>query len=92
MKIDEREFLLAKSLVPGDWFAVVSVPVQFGDDLSCWDGIWLRIADPSLDVGATYVPAANMISGEIKAVPSAAQVGKQVRSFDFQVAKPMAMN
>ena len=44
----------------------------------------MRIVDPLLDGEASYVPAANIISGEIKAIPSMAEVEKQERVFDFQ--------
>ena len=58
----------------------------------------MRIVDPLLDGEASYVPAANIISGEIKAIPSMAEVEKQERVFDFQdrstgaFGDPMAKN
>ena len=72
----KRDVFLAKSAVPGTWFTVLTVPVEFENDLPCWDGIWVRIEDPPPEesLPVEYVPAANIMSGKIKAIPSGAEV------------------
>ena len=62
----------------GQWFSVKAVPPQFGDE-RCWKGVWMALERGPEFMEATggiltFVPAANVETGEVKAIPVGATI------------------